>query len=60
MNHISGTMVSMRASSGAVDCRFEPRSGQKMYNGIRCFSTKYTVLRNKSKGWLPRNHVNVS
>ena len=41
-DHISGVMVSVLASS-AVDCGFEPRSGQtKDYKigGISCFSTE--------------------
>ena len=41
-DHISGVMVSVLTSS-AVDCRFEPRSGQnKDYKigGISCFSTE--------------------
>jgi hypothetical protein len=54
-------MVSMLASS-AVDCGFEPWSGQtKDYKiGICCFSTKHTALRRKSKDWLARNQNNVS
>ena len=60
-NHISGTMVSVLASSGE-DCGFEPRSGQtKDYKiGICCFSAKNTALRSKSKDWLARNQNNVS
>ena len=41
-DHISGVMVSVLASS-AVDCGFEPRSGQtKDYKigDISCFSTE--------------------
>ena len=54
-------MVSVLVSS-AVDCGFEPRSGQtKVYEiGICCFSGKYAALRRKSKDWLARNHDNVS
>jgi hypothetical protein len=61
MNHISGVMVSMLASS-EVDCGFEPRSGQtKDYKiGICCFSAKHAALRRKSKDWLVWNQNNVS
>ena len=54
-------MVSVLVSS-AVDCGFEPRSGQtKDYEfGICCFSGKLAALRRKSKDWLARNHDNVS
>jgi hypothetical protein len=54
-------MVSVLASS-AVDCGFEPRSGQaKDYKiGSCCFSTKHAALRRKSKDWLARNQSNVS
>ena len=54
-------MVSVLTSS-AVDCGFEPRSGQtKDYKiGISCFSTKHAALRKKSKDWLARNQNNVS
>jgi hypothetical protein len=60
-NRIGGVMVSVLASS-AVDCGFEPRSGQtKVYEiGICCFSGKHAALRRKSKDWLARNHDNVS
>jgi hypothetical protein len=53
-------MVRVLASS-AVDCGFEPRSGQtKDYKiGICCFSAKHTALRRKSKDWLIRNQDNV-
>jgi hypothetical protein len=46
-------MASVLASS-AVDCGFEPRSGQiKDYEiGICCFSAEYAALRRKSKEWL--------
>jgi hypothetical protein len=48
-NHISGVMVSVLSSS-AVDCGFEPQSGQtKDYEiDICCFSAK-NALRSKSK-----------
>jgi hypothetical protein len=61
VNRISGVMVSVLALS-AVDCGFEPRSGQtKDYTiGIRCFSAKHAALRGKSKDWLARNQNNVS
>ena len=61
MNHIGGVMVSVLASS-AVDCGFEPRSGQtKDYKiGICCFSAKHAAIRRKSKDWLARNQNNVS
>ena len=54
-------MVSVLASY-AVDRGFEPQSGQtKDYEfGICCFSAKHTILRRKSKDWLPRNQNNVS
>ncbi len=53
-------MVSVLASS-AVDCRFEPRSGQtKDYEiGICCFSAKQAALSSKRKDWLARNQNNV-
>jgi hypothetical protein len=43
-------MVSMLASS-AVDCVFEPRSGQaKDYKiGICCFSAKHAALKEKNQ-----------
>jgi hypothetical protein len=49
-------MVSVLTSS-AVDCTFEPRSGQtKDFKiGICCFSAKHVALRRKSKNWLARN-----
>jgi hypothetical protein len=49
-NRIGGVMVSVLASS-AVDCGFEPRSGQtKDYEiGICCFSDKHASLRRNSK-----------
>ena len=54
-------MASVLASS-EVDRGFGRRSGKtKDYKiGICCFSTKHTVLRNKSKDWLARNKDNVS
>ena len=54
-------MVSVLASS-AIDCEFDPRSGQtKEYKiGICCFSAKHAALRSKSKDWLARNQNNVS
>ena len=54
-------MVSVLASS-AVDCRFEPRSGQTKDNetGMCCFSAKHTALRIKGNDWLARNQNNVS
>jgi hypothetical protein len=54
-------MDSVLASS-AIDCGYEPRSGQtKEYKiGICCFSAKNASLRRKSKDWLARNHNNVS
>jgi hypothetical protein len=60
-NHFDGIMASVLALS-AVDCGFEPRSGQtKDYKiGIRCFSSKNAALRRKSKDWLARNQDNVS
>ena len=54
-------MVSVFASS-AVDCGFEPRSGQTKDDkiGICCFSAKHAALRRKSKDWLARHQDNVS
>ena len=54
-------MVSVLASS-AVDCRFEPRSGQTKDNetGMCCFSAKHAALRIKGNDWLARNQNNVS
>ena len=54
-------MVSVLASS-AVDCGFEPWSGQtKDYIiGICYFSAKHAALRRKSKDWLAWNQNNVS
>ena len=53
-------MVSVLALS-AVDCGFEPRSGQtKDYeNGICCFSAKHTSVRSKNKDWFSRSQDNV-
>ena len=61
VNRIGGVMVSMLASS-AVDCGFEPWSGQtKEYKiGICCFSAKHAAFRRKSKDWLARNQDNAS
>jgi hypothetical protein len=60
-NCISSVMVGVLALS-AVDCGFEPRSGQpKDFKiGICCFSAKHAALRRKSKDWLSRNQNNVS
>ena len=60
VNRISGVMVSVLALS-AVDCGFEPRSGQtKDYKiGICCFSTKHTALRRKNKDWMAQNQATV-
>ena len=60
-DHIGYVMVNVLASS-AVDCGFEPRSGQtKDYKiGICCFSAKHTALRRKSKDWLAQNQTVVS
>ena len=58
-NRIGSVMVSVLASS-AIDCGYEPRSGQiKEYKiGICCFSAKNAALRRKS--WLAPNQNNVS
>ena len=58
---IGGVMVSVLALS-AVDCGFEPRSGQtKDYKiGICCFSAKHAPLRRKSKDRLARNQNSAS
>ena len=60
-NFIGGIMVSVLASS-AVDCGFEPGSGQtKDYKiGICCFFAKHAALWRKSKDWLAWNRNNVS
>ena len=60
-NRMGSVMVSVLASS-AIDCGYEPRSGQiKEYKiGICCFSAKNAALRRKSKDWLDRNQNNVS
>jgi hypothetical protein len=60
-NRIGSVMVSVLALS-AIDCGYEPRSGQtKEYKiGICCFSAKNAELRRKSKDWLARNQNNVS
>ena len=61
MNRIGNVMVSVLASS-AIDCGYDPRSGQtKEYKiGMCCFSAKNAALRRKSKDWLDRNQNNVS
>jgi hypothetical protein len=48
-------------ASSAIDCGYEPRSGQtkECKIGICCFSTKNASLRRKSKDWLARNQNNV-
>jgi hypothetical protein len=59
-NPIDGVMVIVLTSS-AVDCGFEPRSGQtKDFKiGICCFSAKHAALRRKSKDWFAWNQNNV-
>ena len=54
-------MISLFSSS-AVDCGFEPRSGQtKDYEiGICCFSAKHAAVRGKNKDSLVRNQNNMS
>ena len=49
-------------ATSAVNCVFEPRSGQAKENKIVfCrFSDKHTALRRKSKDWLAWNQDNVS
>ena len=61
INRIDVIMVNVLALS-AVDCGFEPRSGQTNDNkiGICCFSAKHAALRRNSKDWLARNQNNVS
>ena len=61
LNRIGDVMVIMLASS-AVDCGFEPWSGQtKDYKiGICFFSAMHAALRRKNKDWLARNQDNVS
>ena len=60
-NRIGSIMVSVLTSS-AIDCGYEPRSGQtkECKIGICCLSTKNASLRRKSKDWLARNQNNVS
>jgi hypothetical protein len=60
-NCIGGVMVSVIALS-AVDCGFQPRSGQtKDYQiGICCFSAKHAALKRKNKDWLAQNQDKVS
>ena len=58
---IGGAMDSVLTSS-AVDCGFEPQSGQTndFKICICCFSAKKGALKRKSKDWLVRNQNNVS
>ena len=60
-NRIGGVMVSVLALS-AVDCGFQPRSGQtKDYQiGICCFTAKHAAIKRKSKDWLAQNQDKVS
>jgi hypothetical protein len=60
-NCIGVVMVSI-LTSHAVDNGFKPRSSQtKDYEiVVGCSSTKYTLLRSKSKDWLAKNHDYVS
>jgi hypothetical protein len=60
-NRIGTVIVSVLALS-AIDCGYEPRSGQtKEYKiGICCFSAKNASLKRKSKDWLAQNGNNVS
>ena len=61
VNRIGDVVVSVLASS-AVDCGFEPRSGQTNNYTIYicCFSTKHAALMRESKDWSARNHNNGS
>ena len=55
-------MVSVIASN-AVDCGFEPRSGQTKDNKIQWYLLllrHHATLRRNSKDWLARNQDNVS
>ena len=57
---IGGVMVSVIATS-AVDCGFEPRSGQtKDSNWHLCFSAKHAALSRKNTDRLARNRDNLS
>jgi hypothetical protein len=60
-NRIGSVMVSVLTSS-AINCGYEPRSGQtKEYQiGICCFSAKKASLRRKIKDRLALNQNNVS
>ena len=59
--HIGGVVLSMLSPSaidrwfGLLSC---PTKNNKIY--VCCFSAKHTVLRCKSKDWLPQNQDNVS
>ena len=57
VNHISGEIVGVLASSGVVVRRFKPWKGQtKDYNiGICCFSAKHAAKRRKSTEWSTQN-----
>ena len=59
---IGVVMISVLISS-AIDCGFEPRSGQTKDYKIDiccCFPAKHAALRRKSKDWLAQNQDNVS
>jgi hypothetical protein len=62
INYCIGSVMVRVLVSSAVDCGFQPRSGQtKDYIiGICFFSAKHAALRRKSKDWLTRNQNNVS
>ena len=58
---VNSTMVSVLVST-AVDCEFEPRSGQgNDYEiGICFLSVTHATLRRKNTDWLARNQAIVS
>ena len=60
-NKMASLLIVGVLSLVAVDCWFEPRSGQtKDYEiGICCFTAKHAALKRKSKDWLARNQDNV-
>ena len=60
-NRIDGVVVRVLASS-ALDCGFEPLSGQTKdcAIGICCFYAKHAASMRKSKDWFARNQNKVS
>jgi hypothetical protein len=52
-------MVKMLSLS-ALECGFNPRSGQTYTIGIFCLIDKHAALRRKNKDWLAWNQDSVS